>query len=141
MLGVDTNVFINIIKPDDPAKQKAGSASFFKFVKNKKIPIAISAITVAEIFSRPFKHKSKDEIQTVDEFLHYVDASIVSINRNAAVEAARLIGEFNMDFADALIAASLIFAGVKTFVTRNVADYKETDLEVLTPEDFMKKRI
>src|SRR3989344_5123899 len=124
MLGVDTNVFINIIKPDDPAKQKAGSASFFKFVKNKKIPIPISAITVAEIFSRPFKHKSKDEIQTVDEFLHYVDASIVSINRNAAVEAARLI-----------------FAGVKTFVTRNVADYKETDFEVLTPEDFMKKRI
>lgn len=64
----------------------------------------------------------------------------IPVTHDSAIDAARLIGEKHVAFADALIAASLSFAGIKTLVTRNKDDYKKTSLEVLTPEEFMKKR-
>jgi len=137
MIGVDTNVFINIIKPNDPPAQKSGAIKFFKFIKRKEIKLAISAITVTELFNKPFNHKSNEEIQKIDNMLHYLEAEVIPIERDSAVEAAKLIGELNVNFADALIAASLRFAGVKTLITRNLSDFKNCGLEVLTPEKFM----
>lgn len=140
MIGIDTNIFINIIKPDDPPTQKFGSLKFFKLLKDKEIKIAISAITITELFNKPFKHKSSEEIQKVDGLLHYLNVEVVPIDRDSAVEAAKLIGEYDVNFADALIVASLRFVGVKTLITRNLSDFKNCGLEVSTPEKFMLRK-
>ena len=55
------------------------------------------------------------------------------------IEAARLIENCNIRFADAIIAASMYFSGIHIFVTRNKKDFKKTELEVLTPEEFSVK--
>lgn len=139
MIGVDTNVVLNVLRKDDPSLHKNGSLEFFRSVQNKKIDLAISVITLTELFRKPFRDNSTEEKQKVDSFLHVINAKTVAINNDSAIDAARLIEELGINFADALIAASLDFAGIKTFVTRNIGDYKKITLEVLTPEVFMKK--
>lgn len=139
MIGVDTNIILNVLRKDDPALHKTGSFTFFKQVQQKNIDLAISAITITELFRKPFKNKSMEEKQKIDSFLHLINAKVIPIENDASVEAARLIEELNVDFADALIAASMLFAGIKMFVTRNIKDYNATALEVLTPENFVNK--
>ena len=139
MIGVDTNILLNILRKDDPPIQKHGSLRFLKFIQQEQTTIALSAICITELFRKPFRDDSVEEKQKLDEFLHVINARIIDITNDAAIEAAKLIEQQHMKFADALIAASLIFAGVKIFITRNKEDYKKTNLEVLTPEDFIKK--
>src|SRR3989344_5686242 len=136
MIGVDTNVILNVLRKDDPLLHKKGSLEFFRSAQHKKIDLAISVITLTELFRKPFRDNSANEKQKVDSFLHCINAKIIAINSDAAIEAARLIEEKNCHFADALIASSLAFAGVRVFVTRNTDDYKNTALEILSPEDF-----
>ncbi len=139
MIGIDTNIILNILRKDDPPKQKEGSLEFFRSVQSKKIDLAISVITLTELFRKPFKDNSSEEKQKVDAFLHLINVKNIEINGDSAIDAARLIEELKINFADALIASSLAFADVKTLVTRNIKDYEKTDLEVLTPEEFIKK--
>ncbi len=139
MIGIDTNIILNVLKDGESKEHVSGSTQLFRFFIGQKITIVISAITVTELFRKPFREKSEFEKSKVDEFLHYIGVSIIPVQRDAAVEAARYMEELGMEMADALIAASLKFAGVKTFVTRNVLDYKNADLEILTPEQFLKK--
>lgn len=139
MIGVDTNVILNVLRKDDPQLHKKGSLEFFRSVQRKKIDLAISVITLTELFRKPFRDNSAEEKQKVDSFLHLINAKTVVISNDSAIDAARLIEELGINFADALIAASLDFADIKTFVTRNIDDYKKTNLEVLTPEEFIKK--
>lgn len=139
MIGIDTNVILNILRKDDLFLHKKGSLEFFKYVLEKKIELTVSAITITELFRKPFKNKSSEEKECVDAFLHFIKAKIISIEYDSAAEAARLIEETNTNFADALIAASMLFGGVKIFVTRNVKDYVRTGLEIMTPEEFINK--
>lgn len=139
MIGVDTNIILNILRSDDPPAQREGSLKFFHFAQQKKLELTISVITLTELFRKPFRNKSIEEEQKVDSFLHTIDAKAIALDSNAAVEAARLIEEMGINFADALISASLSFAGIRTFVTRNVEDYTGTALEILTPEEFVMK--
>lgn len=139
MIGVDTNVILNVLRKDDPLLHKRGSLNFFRSVQREKIDLAISVITLTELFRKPFRDNSAEEKQKVDSFLHVINTKTVTINNDSAIDAARLIEELGINFADALIAASLDFANIKTFVTRNINDYKKTNLEVLTPEEFIKK--
>jgi len=138
VIGVDTNVFLNVLRIDDPPAQRKGSLDFFKFTQQMKIDIAISVITLTELFRKPFSHKSSEEKQKIDAFLHLLNVRPVTISSDAAIEAARLIEECSTHFADALIAASLDFSKVHIFVTRNKLDYKKTNLQVLTPEEFIQ---
>ena len=140
MIGVDTNIILNVLRKDDPPVNKNGSLEFFKHCQKNKTEIVISAITVTEVFRKPFRDKSAEQENNVDAFLHFLNVRTIPIEHDAAREAAKLIEEKNIGFADALIAASLFFAGIKTFVTRNKDDYKRTNMEILTPEEFMKKR-
>ena len=139
MIGVDTNVILNVLRKDDPLLHKKGSLEFFRSAQHKKIDLAISVITLTELFRKPFRDNSREEKQKVDSFLHLINAKTIIISNDSAIDAARLIEELGVKFADALIAASLDFADIKTFVTRNIDDYKKTNLEVLTPEEFIKK--
>lgn len=139
MIGVDTNVILNVLRKEDPTLHKNGSLEFFRTAQRKKINLAISVITLTELFRKPFRDNSAEEKQKIDSFLHLIIAKTVTINNDSAIEAARLIEELGINFADALLAASLDFANIKIFVTRNTSDYKKTNLEVLTPEEFIKK--
>ena len=138
LIGVDTNVILNVLRTDDPPSHKIGSLNFFQHVHENKVNLCVSAITITELFRKPFKDNSSKEQEIVDSFLHFIRARTISISHDSAVEAARIIEEHHLKFADALIAFSLLFAGVNTFVTRNTADYKRTSLTVLTPEEFIK---
>lgn len=139
MIGIDTNVILNILRKDDPFLHKKGSLEFFKCVMEKRMELAVSAITVTELFRKPFKNKSIEEQECVDAFLHFIKAQTIPIEYDSAVESARLIEEISTNFADALIAASMLFGGIKIFVTRNVKDYVRTGLEIMTPEEFLNK--
>ncbi|MBS3148002.1 PIN domain-containing protein [Candidatus Woesearchaeota archaeon] len=139
MIGIDTNVILNVLRKEDPTLHKKGSLDFFRAVQRKKTELAISVITLTELFRKPFRDNSAEEKQKIDSFLHLINTKTIMISHDSAIDAARLIEELGMNFADALIAASLDFANIKTFVTRNTDDYKKTNLEILTPEDFMKK--
>jgi len=139
MIGIDTNIILNVLRREDPTNHKNGSLKFFKLIQQKNLELAVSVITLTELFRKPFRDRSDEEKEKMDSFLHFIKAKPIPINSDPAIDAARLIEEKRVNFADALIASSLSFAGIKTFITRNIEDYKDTGLEVLTPEQFMER--
>ena len=140
IIGIDTNIILNILRADDPIEQLKGSLEFFKRITKRKVEVAISVITLTELFRKPFKKRSLEEKKKLDAFLHTLNARIINIDNGSAIEAARLIEEAGLKFADALIASSLLFSGVEIFITRNVKDFKATSLIVQTPEEYLNSR-
>ena len=139
MIAVDSNVILNVLRKNDPIEQQNESIRFFEHIQNSGTRIALSAISVTEVLRLPFRANSVEQQKTVHDFLRAISAVVIPIERNAAIAAASLIEEKKMQFADALIAASVLQAGIKIFVTRNTSDFKRSGLEICTPEEYMKK--
>jgi|SRR3989344_4232481 len=136
-VGVDTNIFLNVLREE--GKLTKGSVEFFELVEGKKIDIVVSVITLTELFRGVFKLQSTEKREELDSFFHVLKAKPIPITSDPAIEAARLIENIHIRFADAIIAASMHFAGINIFVTRNKKDFRNTELEVVTPEEFIEK--
>src|SRR3989344_2873226 len=91
MIGVDTNVILNVLRKDDPLLHKKGSLEFFRSAQHKKIDLAISVITLTELFRKPFRDNSTEEKQKVDSFLHLINAKTIIISNDSAIDAESLL--------------------------------------------------
>ncbi|HLD33316.1 MAG TPA: PIN domain-containing protein, partial [Candidatus Nanoarchaeia archaeon] len=128
---------LNVLR--DEEKLTKGSLEFFELVESKNIEVVISVITLTELFRGAFKLQSAEKKKELDSFIHVLKARPIPVTSDPAIEAARLIENCNIRFADAIIAASMYFSGIHIFVTRNKKDFKNIELEVLTPEEFSAK--
>lgn len=135
---IDTNVFLNVLKSDEPQKQIETSFKFFELIKKKKIDIFISPIVITELMRLPIRNKDIEEQHKVEMFLQTIGIKILKFGHKEGVEAAKLIEENKINFADALVAAPAKTHKIAVLVTRNKRDYKNSGLRVLLPEEASK---
>jgi predicted nucleic acid-binding protein len=109
----DTNVFINLLKNDEPtiiAIEKIGSQN-----------IIIPMISAMELFKGA---GNKDELKDIQEFIN--SYSSLNLNSKGVELALEYIKKYhlsyNLGLADALIAASVVVADLQLF-TFNVKDF------------------
>lgn len=100
-----------------------------------RIPAFITATTVTDIYYILKKSKGHDlTISFLIDLINFID--ICGVNKEAILNA--LHSEFH-DFENAVQSFSASEFGLNTIITRNVSDFKNSSLKVLTPTAFIQQ--
>ena len=110
---LDANVVLRFLRNDD-AKQSPASAKLFASASAGKVQLALSAVTVAEIFyvlARVYRHSRVDAAKTLAPLLQ--SAALTVENRRRVLDALKRVVAANVDFGDAYLAATAVEHGDK----------------------------
>ena len=130
---IDTNVIIDFLADRSPFSEYA--AILFQLAKESKIKIFISAISFNNTYYILRKVTShKKALSLISEIEEYV--GIQETNRTILRKAIK--SDFN-DFEDAIQYFSAVQLGkVDIITTRDLKDFKKSELPVLSPETTVK---
>ena len=119
---LDANVVLRFLRNDD-ARQSPASAKLFARAKSGQVRLAISAVTVAEIFyvlARVYKHT---RVEAAARLIPLIQSDALEAeHRKRILDALRRVTLANVDFGDAYLAATAVEQGDK------VASF-DTDLQ------------
>jgi predicted nucleic acid-binding protein len=128
---VDTDIIYDMLAKREPHFQAA--ARLFTLSDGGKIQIFISALTIANIHYLISKQLSPDEAkQIIRKFRLMVH--IVPINEKI-IDLA-LNSDFK-DFEDAIQHYCALENDIPILLTRNLRDYKKSQISVMTAQDFI----
>jgi len=128
---VDTDIIYDLLSKRAPFYLAA--ARLFTLADEGKIQIFISALSLANVHYLISKEKSGDESkQILRKFKVIVHITPLS---EKIIDLA-LNSEFT-DFEDAIQYFSAVQNEVEVLLTRNLKDYKKSQLPVLTAQDFI----
>jgi len=128
---LDTNIILDVALNRQGHSEKAKELIYF--LNQKEIPFFVTASTVTDIYyilKKSDNHTSA--LEFLQNFLHYADV--------AGVDKTIIINALNSglnDFEDAVQIQSAILNQISTIVTRNKSDFKTSEVEVFTPEEFL----
>lgn len=132
---VDTSVVLAYLAGGEKATVLAVEL-FDSFVATGRNAAALSAITVAEILVRPFRH-GPATVATAEGFLrHFGDLRLIDVTYDIAREGARIRASTDLPMPDALIVASASLAEVDLLVT-NDHDWSSRLAEALPDLDVV----
>ena len=130
---LDTNVVLDYLLEREDFYENANR--LFELAYSAEIPMYISSLSVANIayverknFSREILYDIITDLRKVISFTNVDDLTI----QRALILRAN-------DFEDAIQYFSALQAGADCIVTRNVKDFSFSDIEVITPSDFLTK--
>ena len=130
---IDTDVILDFFFDRQPFSEFA--AKLFSFCENKQIQGFVTPVIYSNTYyllRQVAKHDNV--IEKLTQLLSITD--VLSMDRNVVHQA--LTSGFK-DFEDALQNFSAINDGsIEVIVTRNVKDFKKSEIGVLTPENFVK---
>ncbi|MCF8304089.1 MAG: PIN domain-containing protein [Bacteroidales bacterium] len=127
----DTNIILDIALKRNPFFEDA--FKLFGLIDDKKINGHITASTVTDIYYISRNEKGHDEsIRFIENLVEIVD--ILGIEKETILKALAL--KMN-DFEDAVQTSAAEMNGVEILITRNKADFTDTEIEVLTPKEFL----
>ena len=130
---IDTDVILDFFFDRQPFSDYATEVLNLcaeKEIKGHTTPVIIS--NVYYLLRKTAKHDII--IEKIKQLLNIIE--IIEINKNAVLNA--LNSEFK-DFEDALQNFSAIENGeIEIILTRNLKDFKKSELAVLTPETYLK---
>jgi len=105
-LHLDANVVLRFLRNDDPLQSPA-AARLFENAKAKKLRVAISAVTFAEIFyilARVYKHSKPDAAVKLRPL---VQSDVIEVDeRSRVLETLDRIIRANVDFGNGYLAAT-----------------------------------
>ncbi len=117
---VDTSVVLAYIGGGEATSDLARQL-FDAFAATGRNPIALSAVTAAELLVRPFRRGSS-AVATAEGFLrHFGDLRLVDVTFAVAREAARIRAATDLPMPDALIVASAATSNIDIVVTNDRA--------------------
>ena len=129
---VDSDIVLDVLCKRDPYYEYA--AKVFSLADMKKLTVYTSSLVVANVYYILRKaigiEKSKEALRKLRLLVH-----IISIQER---EVDIALNSSFADFEDALQYYTAIKHGMETLLTRNIKDYKEKDLIIQTPEQFIK---
>jgi len=130
---LDTDVVIDFLMAREPFAQRA--REIFELNAQRKIRCYIASITPLNVFYVARKSTSlEDRLRIIKQLLLQVE--ITAIGHEILLRAF----DFGFsDYEDAVQYACAEAAGVEALVTRNVNDYENVKLPVLTPNDFLRR--
>lgn len=135
MKGVllDTNIVLDFALERREFFEK--SKELLLLINELKIPAFVTATTVTDIYYILKKSKGHDlTVSFLKGLFDFIDICIV--NKKSILNA--LNSEFH-DFEDAVQSFSAFEIGLKTIITRNVSDFKNSNLNLLTPSIFIQQ--
>ena len=117
---VDTSVVLAYVVGSEATSDLARQL-FDAFAATGRNPVAVSAVTVAELLVRPFRRGSS-AVATAEGFLrHFGDLRTVDVTYAVAREAARIRAATDLPMPDALIVASAVVTDADVLVTNDRA--------------------
>ncbi|WP_158859124.1 type II toxin-antitoxin system VapC family toxin [Lunatibacter salilacus] len=131
-LFVDSDVVIDFFTDRDPHANPA--SELFELNEQKKVTIFISAVSVNNIYyivRRFLGHKKTIEVvETLTEM-----TEIVGTTKKEIIEALK--SNFS-DYEDSVqYSSALTINGLDAIITRNIKDYKNSSIAIMTPLNFL----
>lgn len=128
---VDLNVILDVIQKRDP--HFAASARVLAAVSRNTCSglLPAHAITTIHYIVGKYSGKKKAD-ETVDWLLAVFDVPAMSSKSFFRARTLEM-----RDFEDAVVAEAALAAGSDVIVTRNVADFCESPVPAVTPEEFL----
>ena len=127
---LDTNVVIDLLDKREPFYKDA--VEIFTLAYKKKVTLFVSPMTYATASYLLRKH-GKEQIRLL--LRNFRQLSKVTVTNEQVVDNA-LASSFG-DCEDALQYYSALKQKVDAIVTRNVADFTQASIPVLTPSEFL----
>lgn len=129
---MDTNVILDFALEREKFVEDAEKILRLAFTGYLKA--FITATTVTDIFFIVKKHKNKlMAMEFLTELIGFVDIS--DVNKKVVLESLK--SEFT-DIEDAIQEFSARNNNIYTIVTRNTNDFRKSELQILTPKEFLK---
>lgn len=132
-LFIDTDVIIDFLIDRKPFSRE--SAIIFTLIEQKKLKGYVSSLTFSNLYYVIRKFESHNKVISKLDSL----SKIVSILRveEQTIKSAILSGF--PDFEDSIqYFCAIEYKKVDVIITRNTKDYKNSDIPVMTPGDFLK---
>lgn len=132
---LDTNVILDVLAKRIPHYKY--SASVFNYIVQKIYIGYLSSLSFSNLHYIMSKYgKNKNTKQILKKLYSVVE--VISVDSKIINQA--LNSKFN-DFEDAIQYYSAISIGADYIITRNIKDYKSSDIPTYLPEEFLKSII
>jgi len=130
---VDTNILVDLIADRRPFSKFA--IQIFSKAEERKIKLYTSSHSIATTHYLLKKYIDEKELREVlYNILDYLN--IVAIDQDVIKKGLK---SKHKDFEDALqIISAYSIANLDCFVTRNIKDFKGSEIPVLTPDELIK---
>lgn len=131
---IDTDVILDLMTAREPFAMDA--ARIFSLSEKKKVSICTTGLVLSNAYYVLRKLGThKKVIEKLTQLSTMID--IIGVPKIAVEQALK--SPFN-DFEDALQHYAALTENIKIIVTRNIKDYKYSELAVLTPDQYLKSR-
>lgn len=128
---LDTDVAIDFLTRRDPFSTE--SAQIFEYSFRNQLQIYVSSLSFWKIYyiisKLESKQKAKEKIRQLFQLVNLLPVG------GEIVEKA-IFSEFK-DFEDAIQNFCAVESKLNTLITRNVKDYSQSKLSILTPKEFL----
>jgi predicted nucleic acid-binding protein len=132
-LFIDTDVIIDFLIDRKPFSREA--AIIFTLVEQKKLKGNVSSLTFSNLYYVLRKFNThKKVISNLDSLSKLIN--ILKVDNQIIRKA---IDSVFLDFEDGIqYFCAIESKNIDVIITRNIKDYKNSDLPVMTPGDFLK---
>ena len=132
-LFIDTDVIIDFLFDRKPQSREA--AVIFTLIEQKKIKGYASSLTFSNLYYVLRKIESHIKVKSKLESLSQI-VGILKVEEQTIKDA--LASDFP-DFEDSIqYFSALDSKKIDVIITRNIKDYKKSDIPVMTPGDYLK---
>ena len=129
---LDTNVIVDALQRREPWARDA--EEIFRAAANCRFTGCITAKACADIhyLTRRCTHSERIARETLNKLFVLFD-----LLDTAAVDCTRALASETSDYEDAVMIETAVREDVDCIVTRNLADFGHSPVEVLSPEAFL----
>ncbi len=134
-LFIDSDVVIDFFTDREPFANSA--SELFELNERGKIKLYLSAVSINNIYYIVRKYLGhKKALEVIEELINMME--IVGTTKKEILQA---INNNFKDFEDSVqYSSALTISGIEAIITRNVKDYKHSQIAVITPLDYLKMR-
>jgi predicted nucleic acid-binding protein len=131
---IDTDVILDFMIAREPFAMDA--ARIFSLSEKKQVSICTTGLVFSNAYYVLRKLGSHQKVmEKLSQLAKLID--IIALSKSSVLQA--LDSKFG-DFEDALQHYAALSENVKTIVTRNVKDFRNSELAVLTPDQYLSSR-
>lgn len=130
LLCLDTSLFIYFLEQNPKFYQT--SEAYFSKLEKRTIKAVTTILTLTEILS--YENLIIPEDKIITEFFSTPNLSVIEVNQEIAVEAARIRREYKFKLADSIQLATAKYSKAKAFITNDdrLKKFKELRIVLLT---------
>jgi predicted nucleic acid-binding protein len=131
---IDTDVILDFMIAREPFAFDA--ARIFSLSESKEILVCTTGLVFSNAYYVLRKLGThKRVVEKLTQLSRIIE--IIGLSKDAVMQA---LGSDFSDFEDALQHYAALAGDVKVIITRNTKDYKNSQLAVLTPDQYLKSR-